>query len=91
MANKFVIDSVTYTANDNGTYVFRNEKTIGYCFINTGNCAISLNNYKLQPNSSFKTFERGMIDATNWQMLFATFNSCSTSYSELTCLIYSLA
>lgn len=91
MANKFVIDSLTYTANDNGQYVFRNEKTIGYCFINTGNCAISLNNYKLQPNSSFKTFERGMIDITNWQMIFSTFNSCSTSYSELTCLIYSIA
>lgn len=89
MLSKFVIDSVEYTANENGQYVFRDESTIGYTFINQGNCPVAINNYIMQPNSTLKTFEVGFRDITRWQMNFMTFDSCSTTNSKLVVLIYS--
>lgn len=89
MINKFVIDSLEYTSVHNGEYVYRDENTIGYCFINTGNCTLSINNYVLLPNSTLKTFETGYIDLTRWQMNFNTFDACSTTNSKLIVLIYS--
>lgn len=89
MSNKFVLDSIEYTATENGQYVFRDESTIGYCFINTGNCPVALNNYVLMPNSTLKTFETGYKDITRWQMNFMTFDTCSTTNSKLIALIYS--
>lgn len=86
---KYVIDTIVYNATKNGTHVYRDEKTIGYIFINTGNCAVQLNNFLLQPNSTFKTFESGYEDMTRWQMIFKTFDACSTTNSNLTVLIYS--
>ena len=50
--NKFVIDSVEYSSTNTAEYVFRDETTLGYCFINTGNCSVTINNYILLPNSS---------------------------------------
>jgi hypothetical protein len=87
----YVIDTIVYNANKNGSHVFRDDKTIGYIFINTGNCAVQLNNFTLQPNSTFKTFESGYEDKTKWQMIFDDFSSCATINSSLTCLIYSKA
>lgn len=89
MLTKFVIDSVEYTANENGQYVFRDESTIGYCFINIGNCPVTINNYLLMPNSTLKTFEIGYRDITRWQMNFVKFDACSTTNSKLIALIYS--
>lgn len=88
---KFVIDTIVYNSTKNGMHVFRDDRTIGYIFINTGNCPVQLNNYLLQPNTVFKTFEAGCEDMTKWQMIFKTFDSCSTINSSLTCQIYSRA
>ena len=94
MQINFVIDSLEYTANDNGQFVFRDESTIGYCFINTGNCPVAVNNYILNPNSTFKTFETGYVDQTRWQLNFkpTTYvveSNCQTTNSKLIVLIYS--
>jgi hypothetical protein len=92
MPIKIVIDSILYTNQQNGEYVFRDINTIGYCFINEGNCAVSINNYVLQPNSSFKTFETGYIDETRWQINFnivnPVYSSCAESNARLVVLIY---
>jgi hypothetical protein len=93
MAIKFVIDSLLYTNQQNGEYVFRDESTIGYCFINEGNCPVSINNYLLQPNSVLKTFEVGYEDQTKWQMNFkpttyAVETSCQANNARLIVLIY---
>jgi len=87
--NKFVLDSVEYSSTNTGEYVFRDESTLGYTFINTGNCSVSINNYILLPNSSLKTFEYNMKDITRYQMLFNTFDACSTTNARLVVLIYS--
>lgn len=84
----FTIDTIVYTPIM-GQNVFRNEDTLGYCFINTGNCAIMLNNFLLQPNTSLKTFERDMVDKTLWKFQFQSFDTCSATNASLTCLIYS--
>lgn len=86
----FKLDTIIYGAKDTATAVFRDNKTLGYCFINTGNCAVLLNNFVLQPNTSYKTFETGCIDKTVYRMLFNTFDSCSTDNAELTVVIYNL-
>ena len=86
---KFVIDSIQYTGAQNNQDVFRDENTIGYTFINAGNCNVTLNNYTLTPNSTLKTYEFGMVDITSWRVLFNTFDACSTSNSLLVVLIYS--
>lgn len=86
---KFVIDSIQYSATESSQLVYRDESTIGYTFINMGNCDVVLNNYVLRPNSTLKTFETGCIDMTKWQMIFNTFDACSTTNSLLVVLIYS--
>jgi hypothetical protein len=88
--NKFVVDSVEYNSTNTSDYVFRDESTLGYCFINTGNCSVNINNYVLLPNSSLKTFEYNMIDITRYKMIFNTFDACSTTNARLVVLIYSL-
>lgn len=85
---KFKVDTIIYSEKDTGTAVFRDEKTLGYLFINTGNCSVWLNNYLLQPNSSLKTFEPDCCDCTTYRMTFNGFNSCSIDNSELTVIIY---
>jgi hypothetical protein len=85
---KFAISTILYTGKDNGQYVWSNDRVLGYCFINTGNCAIQLNKFILQPGGVLKTLETGMVDTTRWQILFDTFSACSTTNAELTALIY---
>lgn len=85
---KFSITTIIYQATDSGTIVFRDAKTIGYQFINTGNCAVWLNNFLLQPNAVLKTVESQMIDATSYRMNFIQFDSCATANAELTVLLY---
>lgn len=88
---KFKIDTVIYGAKDTGTAVFRDEKTLGYCFINTGNCPVLLNNFLINPNTSYKTYEPNCIDLTTYRMVFNPFNACSTDNAELTVVIYNNA
>jgi hypothetical protein len=87
---KFKISTSTYYLKDNGTVVYRDAKTIGYCFINTGNCVVQLNNFVLQPNSVFKTYEPNCVDLTQWRILFNSFSTCSQLNAELTVLIYNI-
>lgn len=85
----FEISTIVYGANDSGMVIFRDAKTIGYIITNTGNCPVTINNYKLQPNSWIKTFEPGYRDQTQWRMNFDQFSTCATNNAELTILIYS--
>lgn len=87
----FKLDTVIYSKKDSGTAVFRDDSTLGYIFVNTGNCSVWLNNYLLQPNSSLKTYEPMGCDKTVYRMNFNTFNACSTDNSELTVIIYNKA
>jgi hypothetical protein len=85
---KFKTDTIIYGVKDSGTAVFRDERTLGYLFINTGNCPVLLNNFILLPNSSLKTYEPNSCDCTVYRMNFKDFNTCTADYSELTVLIY---
>ena len=85
---KFTTNTIIYSASDSGTIVFRDEKTLGYQFINTGNAAVWLNNLLLFPNTVFKTFEVGSIDTTTYRMNFVQFSSCATENAELTVILY---
>lgn len=85
---KFTISTITYGNTSNGQYIFRNERTIGYMFINTGNCILKLNGIKLNPGGVLKTLETGMVDHTRYQIQLDLFNPCSTTNAELTTLIY---
>jgi hypothetical protein len=77
----------------NSVKVFRNEDTIGYCFINSGNTPIEVNNLLLLPSAVFKTLEPGYIDKTIYRAVFKQSNnlysSCATDRSVLTVVIYS--
>lgn len=84
------LDTIIYGNKDTGTAVFRDSKTLGYCFINTGNCSVFLNNFLLQPNTSYKTFENSCKDNTVYRMVFNSFDSCSVNNAELTVVIYNL-
>jgi len=86
---KIKYSNITYYSKDTGTVVFRDKTTIGYIFINTGNCVCLLNNFPLQPNSVLKTYEPDAIDLTQWRINFSQFSSCATTSAELTVLIYS--
>jgi hypothetical protein len=85
----FETSTVIYTAKDSGNAVFRNEKTLGFLFMNTGNCPVKVNNMTLPPSGFFKSFEIGGRDLTNYRILFDQFSSCATNNAELTVLIYS--
>jgi hypothetical protein len=87
---KFTIDTIDYYGGkDNGSIVFRNDKTLGYIFMNAGNCNILLNNMILLPGTTFKTFEVGYVDQTRWRMNFqVTAGTCGAINAQLTTLIY---
>lgn len=88
------IDVILYGVEPgNSIKVFRNEDTIGYCFINSGNSAVDINNMVLLPGSVWKTLEPGYTDQTIYRLKFNQSNlfdsACPTAYSTLTCIIYS--
>lgn len=89
--NKFITNTIILTAAESGQVVFRDINTIGYNFINTGNCPVMINNYLLQPSSSFKTFEPNMIDFTSYRINFQQFSACATLNAELTIILYNKA
>jgi hypothetical protein len=90
MIRKIKINTQVYGVQDSGNVVFRDSKTVGYIFCNTGNCVIQLNNFPLYPNGVFKTYEVDAIDLTQWRMLFQIqpSDACAPA-AELTVLIYS--
>lgn len=71
----------------------RTADTVGYCFLNTGNTPVQINNFVLLPNTSWKTFEAGIEDMTIYRARFTQSNnlytSCGTDNSSLTVIIYS--
>ena len=74
--------------------IFRDASTIGYIFVNMGNEIAYINNLKLNPGSSFKTLENGMIDTSLYRVRFEanpTFASCANSFANIQVIIYSLA
>lgn len=88
------IDVVIYGVEPgNSIKVFRNEDTIGYCFVNNGNTPLDINNFVLLPGSVWKTFEPGYTDLTIYRVKFnqnnITYPTCGTNNSVLTCIIYS--
>ena len=91
---KFKTDVIIYGIEPgNSIKIFRNDETLGYCFINTGNTALDINNFKLLPGAVFKTFEPNCKDLTFYRVKFNQNNgfdaSCATNNSVLTCIIYS--
>jgi hypothetical protein len=73
--------------------IYRDALTVGYCFINSGNTPVQINNYNLLPNSVWKTFEPGIEDTTIYRIRFDQRNqfypTCSDDTNSLTVLIYS--
>jgi hypothetical protein len=91
----FKLDTIIYSTKDSGKAVFRDDNTLGYMFINTGNSPVLLNNYLLLPNSSLKTFEPTCIDKTVYRIIFNNNNfinpTCSPDMAELTVILYNKA
>jgi hypothetical protein len=65
--NIFSTDVVQYNEN---SPIFRDSRTIGYCFTNQGNSILWINNFKLLPGATLKTFEPLMIDMTLYRVVF---------------------
>ena len=74
--------------------VFRDPNTIGYNFVNNGNSIVWVNNLKLLPGQSWKTFEAGMIDVGLYRVRFDTQYqktanlTCSTQETSFVVIIY---
>lgn len=74
--------------------VFRDANTIGYNFVNNGNCIVWVNNLKLLPGQSWKTFEPNMLDVGLYRVRFDTqFQkadnlTCSKSETSFVVIIY---
>ena len=100
---KIKIDTIVYGIQPNSSVtIFRNEDTVGYIFLNSGNkkfagvdtpTPITINNLVLLPNTSWKTFEAGIEDLTIYRATFNQSNnlytSCGTNNSNLSVIIYS--
>lgn len=73
--------------------IYRDNNTIGYKFVNTGNCIVYVNEVKLNPCDELNTMFSGMRDQTLWRCRIVTTNtvnqSCSTSNANLQVIIYS--
>ena len=86
--NRFITNVIILSAAESGQIIFRDINTLGYIFINTGNCPVMINNYLLQPSGSLKTFEPNMQDLTAYRINFNQFSACATINAELTAIIY---
>ena len=89
----FSIDTKIYGITENNSNVFRDENTLGYLFVNSGNCPLRVNNILLQAGDTFKSFEPLCKDVTTYKIIFlpnqfTTPNSCQTDFAELTAIIY---
>jgi hypothetical protein len=74
--------------------IFRDAKTLGYAFVNTGNQVVYINQLQVLPGTCWKTFEPGMRDTSLYRIRFEanpTFGSCAVQYSNLQVVIYSEA
>lgn len=86
----FNISTKNYNTNQP---IYRDAKTIGYKFLNTGNSIVYINEIKLFPQDEVCTVLPFMKDETLWKCRFDNTNSsnqqCSTSNANLQVLIYS--
>ena len=93
---KFTIDTLIFGFESNNNSVYRDDKTLGYIFSNTGNCPVQLNNIILNAGDTFKTFEPLCQDMTKYKVLFSqrnqdTTDACIIESAQLTIIIYSNA
>jgi hypothetical protein len=92
---KFTIDTLIFGISSNNNSVYRDAKTLGYIFSNTGNCPLRINNIILNAGDTFKTFEPLCQDLTNYKVLFLNIDTdeqeCIQNNAELTIIIYSNA
>jgi hypothetical protein len=95
---KFTIDTLIFGIESNNNSIYRDEKTLGYIFSNTGNCPVQLNNIILNAGDTFKTFEPLCQDMTKYKCLFSKRNlndnaiqDCIDNSAQLTIIIYSNA
>jgi len=90
---KFTLDCIVYGITENNNNIFRDDKTIGYIFENSGNCPVQINNIKLNSGDVFKTFEPLCEDQTRYRIVFLTQNqgltTCVNNFAQLTAIIYS--
>lgn len=90
---KFTLDCILYGINENNNSIFRDEKTIGYLFENSGNCPVQINNIRLNSGDVFKTFEPLCEDLTRYRVVFLNQNqsltACVNNFAQLTAIIYS--
>ena len=71
--------------------IFRDAKTLGYIFANTGNQVCYINQLQLMPGSVWKTFEPNCKDLSLYRVRFEpnpTFTSCAIQYSNLQVIVY---
>lgn len=87
---KFNVSVKNYSTN---APIYRDDKTIGYKFINTGNSVVYINEVQLEPCDELDTFAATMKDCTLWKCRFDAVNNvnqqCSTSNSNLQVVIFS--
>ena len=91
---KIKIDVKVYGIEPSSTInIDRTADTVGYCFLNTGNTPVQINNFVLLPNTSWKTFEAGIEDTTIYRVRFDKSNffypTCANDMNSLTVIIYS--
>lgn len=90
---KFTLDCILYGISDNNNSIFRNDKTIGYLFENSGNCPLQINNIRLNSGDVLKTFEPLCEDLTRYKVNFITqgqnLQPCVNNNAQLTAIIYS--
>lgn len=63
----FSTDVVQYNEN---SPIFRDDRTLGYLFTNQGNSILWVNNFKLLPGATLKSFEPLMVDLTLYRVMF---------------------
>lgn len=63
----FSTDVVQYNEN---SPIFRDDRTLGYLFTNQGNSILWVNNFKLLPGATLKSFEPLMCDLTLYRVVF---------------------
>lgn len=76
---------------DTNTAQEMNPAALGYEFINAGNCDVYINELKLPPGASWKTFHPGAVDVTPYRFRFV-FNpnatACSSQNAALTVITF---
>lgn len=85
---KFKAEFKTYDKNG---ALDTSPDALGYEFINSGNCTVFINELKLPPGASWKSFQFGAIDATPYRFRFVpnpNLTACSSQNAALTVITF---